>query len=91
MKKLKVSLLFIGVTLIFNACGSSSLKGDYSENIVKEYGQNERMIKNKEYIINKNDEIEKISPAPKIEIKNDLEKNITTAKLISGEAAIIRH
>ena len=84
-----IKLTCIALTaMLFTACGGSSTTDSKSNN---NYGTNERMVKNKEYTVNKGDEIEKISSNPTIEIISNLETGITTAKLISGEAAIIKH
>jgi len=77
------------VAVIFSACGGSvdnNIK-DSASNL----GTNERMLTGVTYKINSGDEIEKLSKNPQIEINSNLKTGETTAKLISGEAAIIRH
>ena len=86
-KLIKIATLVV-VSVFFTACGSSSTTTAANQG---DYGTNERMITNKAYKINSGDEIEKISDNPTIEVVTDLETGITTAKLISGEAAIIKH
>jgi len=85
---IKIATLAV-VSVFFTACGSSSSTTTATSQ--GDYGTNERMITNKDYKINSGDEIEKISDDPTIEVVTDLETGITTAKLISGEAAIIKH
>ncbi len=84
----KLTLIFASL-ILFSGCGdgSSTIKNSIDNN----YGTNQRMIVGEEYIVNRGDEIEKLSSNPKIKIVTNLEKNITTATLISGEAAIIKH
>jgi ABC-type Fe3+-hydroxamate transport system substrate-binding protein len=87
---IKISATLL-TAILFTACGgSSSSAPSTASNSATDYGTNERMITGKTYTINSGDEIEKISNNPEIEIVNDLNNSITTAKLISGEAAIIR-
>jgi len=86
-KIIKVTALAI-LALFFTACGGST----ESTNIDKtNYGTNERMVPNEEYIVNSGDKIEKLSENPVIETTSDLSTGKTIAKLISGEASIIRY
>jgi uncharacterized lipoprotein YehR (DUF1307 family) len=66
---------------------NNSNSNDYTNNL----NTKEKMLKGFTYNIYSGDEIEKISSNPQIEIISNLETKETTAKLISGEAAIIRH
>jgi len=86
-KLIKITAIAI-VSIFFTACGDDSSTSVVDNN---DYGTNERMITDKTYTINSGDEIEKISEDPTIEVVTNLETGVTTAKLISGEAAIIRH
>ena len=87
---IKVSTTLL-IAMLFTACGGSNSTPSSAADSSDQYGTNERMLIGKTYTINNNDEIEKISDNPQIEIVNDLKSGITTAKLISGEASIIRH
>ncbi len=89
MKRVLIGILVLVSSVFFTACGG----GDSSvvSQSVQNVGTNERMIVGKEYQIHKGDEIEKLSVNPKIEIVTDLNSSTTTAKLLSGQAAIIRY
>ena len=86
-KLIKIAAIMI-VSIFFTACGDSSSTTPTGGS---DYGTNERMVTNKTYTINSGDEIEKISDDPTIEVVTDLETGVTTAKLVSGEAAIIKY
>jgi len=86
---LKITLSSL-VALVFTACGSNTTSNTPSTD-KGDLGTNERMIKNKTYTVNSGDEIEKISDNPQLEITSNLETGKTEVKLISGEAAIIKH
>jgi len=88
-KSVKLLIMSLFSIILFSGCGNSNTS-THSDNI-KSYGTNTRMKQYKEYQINKGDEIEKLSADTKIEINSDLKSGKTTAKLISGDASIIRY
>jgi len=94
MKRVYKVALTLMIASLFSACGGGSSTTPSQESINSTTDivtqKSERMVVGKEYQIYKGDEIEKVSSEPQIEIVTDLEKNSTTATLLSGEANIIR-
>ncbi len=87
-KKLNLVMVIL-VTIIFTGCGGTSTNSEIS-NTSNNLGTNIRMERDKQYTIEKGDQIEKLSENPKLKIDSNLDTGVTTVTLLSGSAAIIR-
>jgi len=87
MKKITILVAILSIA-ITSGCDSTSEESNTTN--LPRLGKNTRMQKDVPYIVNKGDIIEKLSSTPEIKIESDLERGVTTATLINGEASIIR-
>ncbi len=87
MKRVITFLAVVGSLFGFSGCNSSDIQNTPEKESVE---TNIRMSLHREYIVQKGDEIEKLSDDAELKIVSDFDTNTTKVRLLSGEAAIIK-
>ena len=86
----KINIIITALLAVgFSGCGSTSTDANMLDS-TSNLGSNIRMERNKPYVVEKGDQIEKISENPKLKIDSNLDTGKSTITLLSGSAAIIR-
>ena len=86
----KINIIITALLAVgFSGCVSTSTDANMLDS-TSNLGSNIRMERNKPYVVEKGDQIEKISENPKLKIDSNLDTGKSTITLLSGSAAIIR-